>query len=60
MEPGTGASRHGRSFTTRHAERRAALASQPWPAFFRGLAVRTAVIAALVCAAVLLVWLLAR
>jgi hypothetical protein len=44
-------------FTTRQAERRADLARQSWPEFFRGLAVETAVVAVLLLVALLVIWL---
>jgi hypothetical protein len=47
-----------RRFTTRQAEYRAALVKQPWPEFFRNLAVETAVVAALVLVTLLVIWLM--
>jgi anti-sigma-K factor RskA len=46
-----------RRFTTRSAEKRAALVQQSWPVFFRSLAIETAVVAVLVGAVVLIIWL---
>jgi hypothetical protein len=49
-----------RRLTTRQANRRAELAAQPWPAFFRRLAIETALIAGVVAIVALVVWLLTR
>jgi hypothetical protein len=46
-----------RRFTVRRAERQAALASQPWPVFFRNLAIEIAIIAVIVVALAIWIWL---
>jgi hypothetical protein len=47
-----------RTWTTRSAERRAALARQTWSDFLRDLAVRIAIVAAVVIVLAVVVWLL--
>lgn len=49
--------RKRRRFTTRHAEKSAALASQPWREFFRDLAIRTAAIIVIVLLVALIIWI---
>jgi hypothetical protein len=49
-----------RSFTTRQAEQRAALVAQSWPDFLRDLAIRAAIIAAVVVVLAVVVWLARR
>jgi hypothetical protein len=46
------------TFTTRQAERRAALVSQPWPDFLRDLAVRFAVVLAVIVVLTVVFWLI--
>lgn len=50
--------RKRRSFTTRQAEKSAALAIQTWRGFFRDLAIRTAAIIAIVLLVALIIWIL--
>lgn len=58
--PGPGPVSERPSRIQRAADRRAELATQSWPDYFRGLAVRTAIILAIVVAAALVTWLLSR
>ena len=56
-EDGPPPRRRKRSYTTRTAEKRAELTRQSWPDFFRDLAVRTAIVTAVVAVLVLVLWL---
>ena len=47
-----------RRFTTRQAEKRAALVAQTWPEFFRTLGIEIAVIAAIIIVALIVVLVL--
>ena len=49
-----------RRWTTRQADRRAELANQSWPTFFRNLAIETAAVVVIVLIVLAFVWFLSR